>query len=81
MEDFKTPAKAFELSLLVDLVSVADVVAWADSIIVNSEIPPHWVIDISLAGDKSSGDVVNLLHSVPGSYILEKCFKPVFFIY
>ena len=63
----KPQADAFSYGLVKGLVTVAEIVAWADGVIAETDAPEDWQIDLSLSGKKSPKEVLALLHRVPGS--------------
>ncbi len=52
------------ISLLLELVSVADVIRWADDQIVRSELPEYDLVQISLGRKRSTSEIAQLLGSV-----------------
>ena len=62
----KSKANALSYGLINGLVSVPEVVAWADGLIEESDSPDEWLINISLCGSSNPKDVISLLHQVPG---------------
>jgi len=49
------------------LFDASEVIAWADSQIVEADTPPIELIDVSLAAKRSNYDVLKLLREIPGS--------------
>lgn len=67
MRTLKNDAEALRLGLIAGTSSIADVVAWADSIILAdraSEAPS--VLDLSVSSRRPAADVIALLSAVPG---------------
>lgn len=62
----KSKANAFSYGLINGLVSIPEVVAWADGLIEESDFPEEWLINLSLCGSYDPKDVISLLHQVPG---------------
>lgn len=58
-----TLAEFARVALSLDLISVANVIAWADDIILKSDEPPYWAIELAEA---TSRTLVDALKSVPG---------------
>ncbi len=58
-------ASAFEVGLVIGVTSPDEVVAWADSVVGNSEYPPAWVIPIALAQENDRLALLKLLRVVP----------------
>jgi len=58
--------EAKRLELIAGIVSVADVVAWADDLITQSDTPGDQLIRLSLSGDSHPFDVVSLLREMSG---------------
>lgn len=65
-DDLRNEAEVFAVLLELRSVMVADVVAWATSVI-GSEEHPHWsVCELSTMGSGDVEDVVRTLRNVPG---------------
>ncbi len=62
----KTQAEAFRTTLLLGLFGTEVVVKWADGIIDEDAKPDVSMIDIAMAGDRSTWEVADLLAAVPG---------------
>ena len=60
LADFASDAVHFEL------LEPAKVIAWADSLIAGSEMPPPWMMDLSLADQSDPLAVRAALREVPG---------------
>ncbi len=60
LADFASDAVHFEL------LEPAKVVAWADSLIAGSELPPPWMMDLSLVDQSDPLAVRAALREVPG---------------
>ncbi len=59
-------AESRRLELLLGLATKADVVAWADDVIMHLESPPCLIYDVSLAGCKTNKDLLSLLGALAG---------------
>ena len=59
-------AEVFALSLESGLKTVPEVVAWADEQIMQLEMPPYWLLELSLMGKAKGQDVVRLLRQAEG---------------
>jgi hypothetical protein len=66
MASLKEQAEYQRLALAMKLVSIEDVVAWADSILASLREPPIEIINVSLAGNRYADEVVDLLAQVQG---------------
>lgn len=66
MNATKSQAEAFATGLIEGVVSVSEVVAWADGLIQQVEIPEDWLIALASASHSSPKQVIALLHDVPG---------------
>lgn len=66
MQTLREEAEELRLSLLMDLVEPADVIAWADRRIADLLIAPIEIINISLVSDQASDELTRLLRLVPG---------------
>jgi hypothetical protein len=64
--DIKTQASAFRKALLLGLVAIDEVIAWADSVVAVEDQPHTSVIEVSLAGGRRGWEVADLLEAVPG---------------
>jgi hypothetical protein len=62
----KTDAEALRLGLIAGYVTVGEVVAWADDVIVADPAPDHSVIEVALAAKRLPADVIRLLGEVLG---------------
>jgi len=62
----KSKANALSYGLINGLVSIPEVVAWADGLLAESDSPEEWLINLSLCGSCDPKDVISLLHQVPG---------------
>ncbi|AKV00140.1 hypothetical protein AKJ09_06803 [Labilithrix luteola] len=66
-ENLRNEAEALAASLEIGAVSVADVVAWAHSVI-EAEEQPHWsVCELATMGSSDKPNVVGALREVPGA--------------
>jgi hypothetical protein len=65
-EDIKTQACGFQKVLLLGLVAVDEVIAWADSVVASQEQPHTSIIEVSMAGGRPGWEVADLLDAVPG---------------
>lgn len=66
MPTLKEQAEVLRLSLLIGMVPKQSIIAWADHVIESEENLPWEIIEISLAGKKSVGEIVLLLSDVGG---------------
>jgi len=64
----KEDAEVLRHGLLAGCRTVADVVAWADSIIAADTRPDIAIIEVATSARRSRGDVMALLRTVPGDY-------------
>ena len=63
---FKDQAELFAQSLEYGFRTVAEVIAWADKNIAQLEMPPHWLLELSLMGQAKGQDVLHVLRHVEG---------------
>jgi hypothetical protein len=64
----RSQAEALAVGLELGAVSVADVVAWADAMIVDTPCP-HWTIcELAMMSTKYEQDVIGALREIPGTY-------------
>ncbi len=59
-------AEFFRLTIAMGLLGPSDAVAWADRTIMALDMPPIELINVSLAGNKSPIEMMDLLASIPG---------------
>jgi hypothetical protein len=64
----KSEAARLKLGIAWGWVPVSSAVAWADAIITARDAPPAAVLDISLGGQLSAGQMAALLEAVPGAH-------------
>lgn len=69
--DFASDALHFKL------LDPDNVIAWADSMIAESSIPPDWLMDLSLADRSDTLSVCSALRNVPGRPDPEKSLRLV----
>lgn len=68
MSTLKNDAEALRLGLITGTSTIADVVAWADSIILaDRSLEAPTVLDLSVASRRPVPDVVSMLSAVPGA--------------
>ena len=67
----KTQAEAFRTALLLGLVATEVVVKWVDGIIDEDAKPDISMIDVAMAGSRSTWEVADLLSAVPGAANVE----------
>ncbi len=67
MPTLREEAEFLALALAMGLVEKAEVIAWADGHIVDMDVPPIEIIDVSLAGGMQPKEVVPLLKRVRGT--------------
>ena len=65
-DKLKGEAEFYRLAIAMALLSIDEVVAWADEVITILDEPPIQIIDIALAGSKPKFDMMVLLAAVPG---------------
>ncbi|MEN9358990.1 MAG: hypothetical protein RL095_525 [Verrucomicrobiota bacterium] len=74
----KETAELLRLKLLLGLVTVQDVVTWADSII-ESEATPDWeIIEVSLARTVKVDEMMKLLTDIKGNCVRAQVFRRLF---
>lgn len=66
MSDLRTTAEALAIAIEEELIPVADVVAWADERIAESNVPHIALCDLAMARNACPIDVANWLRSLPG---------------
>ena len=59
-------AEAFRLLLLMGVIEKAEVIAWADDMIVTQDTVPEWLLDVSLAANQDKWGVEGKLRDLPG---------------
>ncbi len=64
--NFKDTAEVYRIGLLIGFFQPADVVRWADAVILTSEKPDPCVIDVSLSEKKPIQDIAHLLKDIKG---------------
>ncbi|RUO31654.1 hypothetical protein CWE12_01250 [Aliidiomarina sedimenti] len=67
MNESKCKAEAYLYGLLNDLVSDQDVIAWADSLIMEYDVPNDWLIDLCGCKKGESKKIIGILNSVKGT--------------
>ncbi|HEY1341315.1 MAG TPA: hypothetical protein VGF59_27585 [Bryobacteraceae bacterium] len=61
---YREQAEELRLSLAMGLIEKADVIRWADAIVLAEANPPTWIFDVSLASNEPPGAVANRLRDV-----------------
>jgi len=64
--NLRTQAEFYIKGLTQGFVTAAEVIAWADEVIVAAEKTEEWMIDISTCGEDARMDVLHHLHAVKG---------------
>lgn len=62
----KDVAEFLRLGLIAGVCDVSSVVAWADSVITETEKPPFAFLDLSTSGEEPSSSVQSFLRGIPG---------------
>ena len=75
MAQHKEDAELLRSCLVVGIASVERVVAWADSIVAAESVIDPGIIEISLSGNKTSAELVSLLHAVAGEANSERVMR------
>jgi hypothetical protein len=71
-------ANVQRISLLLGIITVADVVTWADAEIMASDVPPSELIDLSLGSSNAPPKMVSLLSSLVSDSTERDSLKHVF---
>jgi hypothetical protein len=66
LSDLRTTAEALAIAVEEVLIPVADVVAWADARIAESDVPHIALCDLAMARNAYPVDIANYLRSLPG---------------
>jgi hypothetical protein len=66
MRDPKTQAEIFVYGLIHHLASSTEVIEWADQLLLDTESPDGWLLNLSSAIGANPKQVIELLHQVPG---------------
>jgi hypothetical protein len=61
MKPYAQEAEIKRLEFMTGLITVSDVIAWADSLIEQMDIPDSEIIDLSLAGHSNSYELISIL--------------------
>lgn len=64
--DLKDEAEELAIALELDLISVEDVVQWADNKIMQLAEPPFYLIDLSISGQLPGSEIAHCLRMFPG---------------
>lgn len=64
--DYRTLAEFYIRGLTEGFVTAAEVIAWADEVIVAAPKTEDWMLDISTAGPEDRMGVLHHLHAVQG---------------
>ena len=75
MASVNTEAAAFAIGLEIGVVSVSDVVAWADRQVAAAVVPPPAICELSMAATMQMRVVVNLLRSIAGPIDSSECVR------
>lgn len=78
MKSLKEQAEYYRLCLVLSFVTVAEVVAWADTMILNSVDLSPQIIDLALAGNRYKDEVMDCLLAIPGHCDYESIAITVF---
>ncbi len=65
--DYRTQAEFFIRGLTEGFVTAAEVIAWADEVIVAAAKTEDWMLDISTAAPEDRMGVLHHLHAVQGT--------------
>jgi len=73
MPDFSTlnmrdQAEVLRLLLLMRLANKFQIIAWADSLIETQDQVPNWILDVSLAANRTEDEIELLLRGLPGTF-------------
>jgi hypothetical protein len=66
MASDKEDAETLRLGLLTGFASIAEVVGWADTVIMRQPSPDPAIVNVALGGSRSLADMVALLSEIPG---------------
>jgi hypothetical protein len=58
-------AEAFRLLLIVGIASKAEIIAWADALILTRDNPPGWLLNLSLAANGDEDVIQSKLRDLP----------------
>jgi len=78
MKSVKEQAEHYRLCLALSFVTIGEVVAWADTVILNSADISRQVIDLALAGNRYKDEVMDCLSAIQGSCDYETIAVTVF---